>query len=227
MSLSDTFYDLDEYGNVIEVNFHTGEKRVVKAVETDGPMPVGLTPLTLETGDIVWVQKDLPLEEQRKLAGRKFHYPYSRLLAERVCTMVAEGKTLTQISRMDGMPRYSTIARWKRDHPEFLELYKIAVEDRGEFYFTKMMEEVESAKADRDDVALARLKSDIFKYAAKVSSPKEFSETVKADVNMAISAIKIDTGIRRPGDAGYNADETLKLIKDAGSGESGEGSSSS
>lgn len=164
-------------------------------------------------GEKVWVPKNVSPDQLLEIQGLNHRLPYSPLVADLICTQVAEGKTLVDISRQQGMPTYAEIARWRRDFPEFNDAYKFARADRAEVYFHKMILEVEQAKADKDEVALARLKTDIYKFAAKVCAPDEYAEKTTLDAKVAVGTFSIETGIRRVDDAGFNKDETAALIE--------------
>jgi hypothetical protein len=77
--------------------------------------------------------------------------------------------------------------------------------------FDKAVKVVEDAGSDRDEINLAKARSDIYKTAAKVYSPKDFGDRQQIDARVATTSFVVDSGIRRPGDAGYHADQTAKI----------------
>lgn len=224
--MSHKYYAIEKTsGNILEVDLHTGEERLYS-----GEAPLidleKFTRIKLHNGEWAWVLKSIPLDQLTAVTGSRIPMAYSRFLADRICVEIAGGKTLAAVSRMEGMPLYQDLLRWRRDHPEFEEMLDIAISDRGEFYFDKIITTIEEAIADKDEVQLARLKTDIYKYAAKISNPRRFSETTKIDANIAIGAYKLETGIRRPGDPGFNKDETRALNESTLNSTAGEGYSS-
>ena len=42
-------------------------------------------------------------------------------LADKLCELLAEGKSINQISKMRGMPHRSTVWGWQDEHPEFFD----------------------------------------------------------------------------------------------------------
>lgn len=211
---SEEYLTLDEHGLMIAVNIHTGEVRPLESSLIDPSKALDLSKfhrVRAQTGELVYVSSTLPLEELDKIQGKARTFPYSPLLADRICEQIASGKTLVEISKTPGMPSYATIAKWRIRYPEFDEMYKQARKDRAEYYFHQMLEEVKNASADRDEVALARLRADFLKFAAKVSSPDEYAEKTTLDARVATTSFVIETGIRRPQDAGFNRDETKHL----------------
>lgn len=52
---------------------------------------------------------------------------YSAELADRILDLLAEGKTLTAVCKLDGMPRAFTVNRWVKDNKEgFADRYRDA-----------------------------------------------------------------------------------------------------
>jgi hypothetical protein len=107
------------------------------------------------------------------------------------------------------MPSYAQLLRWRRDNPWLEDALQRARKGRGELFFEKALTAVEEAVADRDEVALAKLRSDVYRSAAKVYD-SNFAETQKVSAEVGVSLVKADTGIRRPGDVGF-VDVSLAL----------------
>lgn len=201
------FYTLDETGQIEAVDIHTGEARTI----IGSALSQSLESATNSEGDLVYIHKDMPLDTLGKLQGGYRSFPYSPLLADRICEKIANGATLVDICGSKGMPSYGQLASWRRKYPEFNDKYNMARRDRAEIYFDNMLKEVANAAEDRDSISLARLRADFYKFAAKVSSPEEYAERTTIDAKGSIGVFTIDTGVRREGDTGYNADETKLL----------------
>ena len=220
-SQAEEFITLDECGNYVAVNYHTGEERLIRgpkallAHNSSLDPPVNLShyqKISDSMGQIILVPKDIPPEEFLAIQGKRYHMPYNTLVGDRICQKISEGMTLVDISKEPGMPTYSQLSSWRRTHPDFNEAYVQARKDRAEIYFHKIMEEVESAQSDRDSIALARLKTDIYKFAAKVCSPDEYAEKSTLDARVAVGSFTIETGIRRENDSGFNPDHTKEIV---------------
>lgn len=206
------FITLNEDGVLVAINYHTGETRQLDAA----PNPVETTEdryikVKNEEGELVWIPRTASSEDMRKLQGKRFSFPYSPLLADRICEMVTEGKTITDICKMNNYPSYSQLCKWRKEFPEFQEALKQAREDRAEIMFDKAIQAVESAGTDRDEINLAKAKADIYKTAAKVYNPKDYGDKQQIDAKVASTSFVLETGIRRPGDEGYFTDETAKI----------------
>lgn len=60
------------------------------------------------------------MEKPKKKTGRPTGYSVER--GEKICELIAQGKSEAEISKMDGMPSVCTIWNWKCKYPEFLSL---------------------------------------------------------------------------------------------------------
>jgi hypothetical protein len=63
---------------------------------------------------------------------RKLPVKYAPELALDICTLVAEGKTLVEIAKTDGMPSRKTIYKWLSVYPKFFAAYERARELSGQ-----------------------------------------------------------------------------------------------
>lgn len=54
---------------------------------------------------------------------------YTEELAAAICELLGTGVPMARISRMDGMPSYTTLKKWQRDNAEFASLSARAKED--------------------------------------------------------------------------------------------------
>jgi hypothetical protein len=197
-----TIIRLDPHGRAILIDLVTGGETLLED-GIQGPVPVdNMIQLKDDTGRAVWVQRGLTLEDTFKATGRR-QYPYSPFLVDLICRRIAEGETITSICREPGMPSYNTICKWRREHDEFSKAYLRARNDRAEIFFDKAIEVVENADPQRDQVALAKVKSDVYRYAAKVSNPTDFGETTKVSGTIGVAQIHIETGVRRAMDEGF------------------------
>lgn len=212
---SRTYTTLNADGLLEEIDLETGISRPLEvrgaSFDTSNHIPV-----PGPDGELVYIPKTMSLEDQQALQ-RSRSYPYSPLMAERIVEKVAEGHALTRLhEKFEGFPKYSTILRWRNEHEEFRDMLQQARRDRAETFFDEAKEAVEQATEDRDSVALQKLRSDFYKAAAKMTNSDEFTEKTKIDGNLNVGVAVVDTGVRRPGDPGYDEDETKKLERDLG-----------
>ncbi len=178
-------------------------------------IPQELVEITRADNTKVWVQKNVQLDDTA--LGLKPAI-FSKAICDVLCQRVANGENLVKILKEPGMPTYSQVKRWARQNPEFDLSMETAHKDAADYLADRAMEVAEKAYEDNvgasQMVKVAHL-TDVIKWRAQINNPKKYSPNMKitGDVNIPVQIV-INTGIRRPGDAGYLADETQK-IKDA------------
>lgn len=154
------------------------------------PQSGKLETIDVTTGEIIHV-------EGMELQPSK--YVYCDKTADAICQLIREGKTLTKISQMRGMPPTSTIYRWKATVSEFAAMYKQARKDRAEYYHDMAVDALEDARdASKDDVPALKLRFDGHLKLAEKNSPDDFSPKQQQLQNGAApTMIVINTGIDR------------------------------
>lgn len=94
---------------------------------------------------------------------------YSDELAQKICDLIAEGKSEREICAMPGMPDIKTIWAWKNRYPEFLQQSVRARAQSAEIYNARRMEKAEALYRE----AQARM-------ASGENFPKGVVEAIKA-----------------------------------------------
>lgn len=107
---------------------------------------------------------------------------YQREVADRICALVADGKTLKGIARMPGMPPSSTIHEWLARHSEFKAGYEAACELRAEARADEVDTIVEKALKGEIEPAAARVAIDAIKWQCAIEKPGKYSEKVRHEV---------------------------------------------
>ena len=121
---------------------------------------------------------------------------YEPEIAERICDLIVEGKSLRTICQGDDMPDRKSIRRWVKTNPEFATLFSEAKEDAADAFAEELIdiadEEVpldERGRLDAGVVQKQRLKVDTRKWIASKLKPKSYGD--KLDVahsgNVAIT----------------------------------------
>jgi hypothetical protein len=99
---------------------------------------------------------------------------YTQEVADTICEMMAEGKSLRAICRADDMPDRVTVLRWVRNNEEFRNQYTRAREDLADYYNDDMLDIADTGNPD--DVARAKLRVDTRKWAMSKMAPKKYGE---------------------------------------------------
>ncbi len=113
---------------------------------------------------------------------------YTKAIADAICAKIAQGRSLTSITELEGMPVYQTVCNWRRTIPEFLEAIANARLDQADILADKLLDVVEAeavtdefGKVDAGMVAHNRLKADVYKWRASKLKPKEYGDKVQQE----------------------------------------------
>lgn len=214
-------YRLDDQGRIEQVNMLTGDKLVLSSTVRDmahRDLSKRVVPYRTLSGEIIFASRGMSLDDLYKACGRK-KQAFSWLLAEQIAERVREGESITSICSQEGMPSYGVLCRWRKEEPDFALMLREARRDRAELLFDKSLSVLDEADERKNSIDLARLKSDVYAKAARVLNT-EFSETQKIDATVGVRVLRADTGIRRPGDEGYDGqlfqDVSLQLSAESG-----------
>lgn len=78
---------------------------------------------------------------------------YSAALAEKICDLIREGRSLRKIAKMPGMPAVDTMRKWKDMYPDFLALSARARAESAALYAEKAVEVAQEASDYADLIA--------------------------------------------------------------------------
>lgn len=200
---------LDTDGLYKSMNIHTGEvvaiQREARELSFINGVYDGLEEVEQPNGEICWVERGLADRVPKKILR------YNPTLAGAICSMVADGIPLTDISKRADMPGYSVLARWRRLYPEFSKSLEEARVDRTERFHDEAIAIADEAHKVGDDkmAGLAKLRVDVRKWAAEKGDQDRYATKTKVQAEGTMT-IMVHTGILRPGDVGYI--ETLKEV---------------
>lgn len=107
---------------------------------------------------------------------------YTDALAEQICRMISEGKSLTEVCELEHMPARFTLYRWMREHADFNDAYTRAREERADL----LAEEVLTIADETTDANLGRLRVDARKWAAAKLNPKTYGDKLQVDGDMRV-----------------------------------------
>jgi len=137
-------------------------------------------------------------------------WPYSAMTADLICQLVAEGEPITKICSKEGFPPYHVFCRWKKEHPEFVQLLEEARRDRAEAMRDLALQE--ALAADEDSALAQKLKHEAYKWAAGVDDQSKYSPKAKVEAaGVGVIQLVVNTGINR---------EHLREVTDVGENQS-------
>ena len=111
--------------------------------------------------------------------GRKS--TYSADIADRICTMLADGRTITSICSDSDMPSIDGVYGWLQKQPAFAEAYARAREAQQDTFAGQI---IDIADND-DDPQRARNRIDARKWHAAKTAPRKYGDRVVQELTGA------------------------------------------
>lgn len=124
------------------------------------------------------------------------NFRYSWQMGMLICNYVREGKSIAAIGRLNDMPAAALIYRWSAIRQDFREALDAAKTDRAEYYHDKVLEITEGI-TEKDDVPVAKVKIDTYKWAAEKGNPAKFGAKASNKIDAGAVTIIVNTGIQR------------------------------
>lgn len=179
----------------------------VLAIQSTHDFTPGNNPTLDPTKSIIVQTANGPVELQAGPAAELYaqahdkiptRWKYSTTLAHLVADEIARGGKLTKLPPT--YPPYTTLARWRREIPEFRQILEDATRDRAEHFHDHVFEELETMHESSSDdrAAVARTAIDSMKWLAQVNNNDRYGNKTKISGDPAAPLqIILDTGIRR------------------------------
>ena len=101
---------------------------------------------------------------------------YTKELGEEMCSLIADGNSVSKICAMDGMPAAKSFFRWLRLHEEFRHNYEASKEEQADRFVEQMLEIADDAEPE--NVQVARLRLDTRKWIASKFKPKRYGDKI-------------------------------------------------
>jgi hypothetical protein len=138
---------------------------------------------------------------------------YSQQIADAICELVAEGKSVRQICSAENMPSKSSVFKWMNEHKEFADQYARAKEQVLEHYADELVEIADDESGDvtgelnmPNSVAVqrAKLRVDTRKWILSKLAAKKYGDKVQQELtganggpietSIAVRFVKADAG---------------------------------
>jgi len=214
------FVSLDKEGNPQRVSLETGEVVPLDrdALTEDNRQKNLLELASAEhlTKKVAWIPRTTSIADIENITKESKPLVFTPQMAEIFISEVINGRTIGSICKDPDFPSYRTVLRWRRDVPNFAKDLDVAKKHRAEVFFDLAVDTVRDlnpGEADKDTMALAKMKSEVFKYAAKIGDQSSFGDKSHITGDVSHGHYMIETGIRRAGDPGFKIDETRKLVE--------------
>lgn len=102
---------------------------------------------------------------------------FTEELAETICDLLGEGRSLRSICADEGMPAKFTVQRWLAANESFRAQYARARELQAEHFADEIIEIVDT----ETDAAVARVRMDARKWAASKLAPKKYGDKIQQE----------------------------------------------
>ena len=193
---------------------HTKTGKVVAVQKSANPLDKirgegpGYITITAEDGSKVLVHQNINSESL--VINDK--YAFNKFVGDIICQQIAEGLTIHQICKKEGMPSSSVIHRWMRENDKFHLGIQEAREIRAESFADELVRLTAIAEvSNKDQIPGLKLASDNYKWLAEKNGKKSYGAGKNSDSNMESHVqIIVNTGIVRD-----NAEVVeVKVVKD-------------
>lgn len=123
-------------------------------------------------------------------SSTSFTTTYTPELAERICKLIADGKSIKTICDMEDMPCKRAVFSWLSKYPDFVKLYQIACEERAEAYVEEIIDIADDSsrdyvddgeggmRVDHEHIQRSRLRVDTRKWYAGKVKPKKYGDKI-------------------------------------------------
>ena len=146
-----------------------------------------LETICLETGEVL----------NQISANDLSHYKFNLATASLIVQAIREGRTMASIHRDPNFPDLTVIHYWRRTNATFDEEIKLARKERSEYYHDKVIDLADNTPAERDEIALAKFRTDQYKWAAEKGDPASYGNKIEHTGSNTAPAMVIVTGIKR------------------------------
>ncbi len=122
-------------------------------------------------------------KKTKRKPGRPAH-EFDQKVADKICSLIIEGKSLKRICAMKLMPSIDTVMRWLAETPSFHDQYARAREEQAEGYADQLVEL--SRKANAQNAHAIRVQVDVIKWVCSKLKPKKYGDRLElqADINL-------------------------------------------
>jgi len=163
-----------------------------------------LETICLDTGEVISSVSSQDLSK----------YRFNLETAALICQSIREGKTLKAIGEDTNFPSLQVVHYWRRTNATFDAEIKLARKERAEYYHDKVLDITDSVM-DKDEVAVARFKTEQYKWAAEKGDPSSFGNKIEHTGNNTAPAFIVITGVpRRKIDIEVESKEVVNEQKD-------------
>ena len=129
---------------------------------------------------------------------KKLPTAYDQALADEICDRIARGRGLISVCNDPGMPTYSTVRKWLKEHDFFARDYARARVDQADTYADEIVEIADT----EPDPNRARVRVEARKWTASKLRPQAYGDRIDLNVQGSLDLRAVLAGAearrRRP-----------------------------
>jgi len=128
---------------------------------------------------------------------------YTSALADNICSLLADGRSLRSICLQEDMPDKATVFRWLRKDKDFRDQYAKAKEESADALFEELLDIADDGsndwmevnhgsddegvgwKVNGETIQRSRLRVDTRKWALSKLKPKKYGEKIQTELTGA------------------------------------------
>lgn len=118
--------------------------------------------------------------------------------ADEICERLADGESLRDICKTDGMPTAQGVRYWVNTYRGFSERYARAREAQADSYFEDMIDIADNVRVDAESIQKARLQNDTRKFAVAKMLPKKYGDRVDLTITQEAPPLTIVFNVNPP-----------------------------
>ena len=100
---------------------------------------------------------------------------YSLDITRDLCNRLMQGNSLRATCEQMSLD-ITIVYDWLQIHPEFAKLYAQAREVQADFYADNILETIDNASSDRNEIERAKIKAEALKWIASKLKPKRYGD---------------------------------------------------
>jgi hypothetical protein len=104
-------------------------------------------------------------------------------IADTICDLISQGKTLIHICSLDDFPHHATVCRWLREDEAFRDNYARARQEQADYF----ADEVIAISDTEPDPQVARVRMDARKWHASKTAPKKYGDKIEQEISGSVT----------------------------------------
>jgi len=101
--------------------------------------------------------------------------PYDEVTGTIICELITNGLGLVKACEQVNVS-YNTVVKWLQNDASFMKMYAQAREIQADYYADNILETIDNASSDRNEIERAKIKAEALKWIASKLKPKRYGD---------------------------------------------------